>query len=81
MLSTVLRSDRAIAVNIEIMRAFVSLKRELYASAALSNRLDELESRYDDNFKSVFDAIRALVAPRDEKTRRIGFDLGDKEAD
>jgi hypothetical protein len=79
MLSSVLRSKRAIAVNIEIMRAFVRLKREIYASSVLSKRLDELERRYDSQFKMVFDAIRKLMQPAEKKTRKIGFELTDKE--
>jgi hypothetical protein len=75
MLSSVLRSKRAIAVNIEIMRAFVRLKREIYASSVLSKRLDELEMRYDSQFKMVFDAIRKLMQPPEVKTRKIGFEL------
>ncbi len=79
MLSSVLKSSRAIAVNIEIMRAFVNLKRELYANATLVKRLDELESRYDRNFKMVFDAIRALLNPQEKKNRKIGFCLRPNE--
>ena len=62
MLSTVLRSKRAIIVNIEIMRAFVKLRQIFVSNAELSRRLDELESKYDKQFKIVFDAIRHLMA-------------------
>ena len=61
MLSSVLRSPRAVAVNIEIMRAFVRLRRWMADSRELTARLDELESRYDSQFKVVFDAIRQLM--------------------
>ena len=62
MLSSVLSSERAIAVSIEMIRAFIKL-RELFASnAELARRLDELESKYDNQFKIVFDAIRELMA-------------------
>ena len=62
MLSSVLSSERAIAVSIEMIRAFIKL-RELFASnAELARRLDELESEYDKQFKIVFDAIRELMA-------------------
>ena len=62
MLSSVLSSERAIAVSIEMIRAFIKL-RELFASnAELASRLDELESEYDKQFKIVFDAIRELMA-------------------
>ena len=57
MLSSVLRSKRAIIVNIEIMRGFVKLRQLLVSNTALARRLDELESKYDKQFKIVFDAI------------------------
>lgn len=61
MLSSVLRSKRAITVNIEIMRAFVKLRQMLASNAELARRLDELESKYDTQFRIVFDAIRKLT--------------------
>jgi hypothetical protein len=73
MLSSVLRSPRAIAVNVEIMRAFVRLRRMLASNAELARRLDELERKYDAQFKNVFDAIRALMAPSERARRSIGF--------
>jgi hypothetical protein len=73
MLSSVLRSQRAVQVNIEIMRAFVRLRRILAAHADLAARLDELEERYDARFKTVFDAIRSLMTPVSRTRRRIGF--------
>ena len=74
MLSSVLRSDRAVAVNIEIMRTFVRLRQILAGHADLVRRLDELESKYDAQFRVVFDAIRQLMAPPDApKKSRIGF--------
>jgi ORF6N domain-containing protein len=73
MLSAVLRSKRAISVNIEIMRAFVRLRRMLASNAELSRRLDELESKYDRQFKVVFDAIRQLMAPHVPARKQIGF--------
>jgi hypothetical protein len=78
MLSTVLRSERAIDVNIEIMRAFVRLRQLLSSHAALARKLDEMEKKYDHQFKVVFDAIRQLMMPPTEpqKKRRIGFRLG-----
>jgi len=63
MLSSVLRSPRALAVNIEIMRAFVRLRRMFATNADLAQRLDELERRYDAQFRGVFDAIRDLMTP------------------
>jgi hypothetical protein len=73
MLSTVLRSKRAIAVNIEIMRAFVKLRQMLASNADLSRRLNELENRYDRQFKVVFDAIRELMSPQVRDRKQIGF--------
>ncbi len=73
MLSSVLRSPQAIRVNVEIMRAFVRLSRLAIAHNDLARRLDELEAKYDSQFKAVFDAIRALMAPPAPPRRRIGF--------
>lgn len=73
MLSTVLRSKRAITVNIEIMRAFVKLRQLLASNTELARRLDELESKYDEQFKIVFDAIRQLMTRPDRSRRAIGF--------
>ncbi|KRT70497.1 MAG: hypothetical protein XU15_C0004G0073 [candidate division NC10 bacterium CSP1-5] len=73
MLSSVLRSKRAVQVNIEIMRAFVRLRRMLASHKDLARKLEELEGKYDAQFKVVFDAIRELMAPPEPKRRRIGF--------
>jgi hypothetical protein len=73
MLSSVLNSRRAIEVNIQIMRAFVKLREMIASNKELAKRLDELESKYDEQFKVVFDAIRELMAPVDPKKRKIGF--------
>jgi ORF6N domain len=73
MLSSVLRSARAVRVNIEIMRAFVRLRQVMSTQADLICRLDELEQRYDSQFKAVFDALRRLMAPPEASRRRIGF--------
>ncbi len=73
MLSSVLRSPRAVQVNIEIMRAFVRLREMIATNRDLARRLDELEKRYDAHFKSVFDAIRQLMAPAERTRRSIGF--------
>ena len=73
MLSTVLNSPRAIAVNIEIMRAFVRLRRILASNKELARRLDELEAKTDARFQQVFEAIRQLMAPPEPKKRPIGF--------
>jgi hypothetical protein len=77
MLSSVLRSPRAVAVNIEIMRAFVRLRQMLASHADLARRLDELERKYDQNFRVVFDAIRQLMTPPEApKKAPIGFHAG-----
>jgi len=73
MLSSVLRSRRAVQVNIEIMRAFVRLRRLLASHKDLARKLDNLERKYDSQFKVVFDAIRELMTPVPPKPRRIGF--------
>ena len=73
MLSSVLNSPRAIQVNIEIMRAFIRLRRMLASHAELARKLAALEKKYDAQFKAVFDAIRQLMAPPAPKCRRIGF--------
>lgn len=73
MLSSVLRSKRAIQVNVEIMRAFVQLRRLLTSNTDLSKKLAQLEQKYDAQFKIVFDAIRELMKPPEHKKRPIGF--------
>jgi hypothetical protein len=73
MLSSVLNSDRAIEVNIQIMRAFVELREMIASHQELAKRLDEMENKYDSQFKIVFDAIRALVAQPEPKQKKIGF--------
>jgi hypothetical protein len=73
MLSSVLNSERAILVNIEIMRAFVKLRQMLASNNELSRRLDELESKYDKQFRVVFDAIRQLMATPARDRKEIGF--------
>jgi len=74
MLSGVLRSERAVAANVEIMRTFVRLRRLLLSQEELARKLSALERRYDQQFKAVFDAIRQIMAPEiPPKNRRIGF--------
>jgi hypothetical protein len=73
MLSSVLRSARAVGVNIEIMRAFVQLRRMLLANEELARKLDALERKYDGQFHAVFEAIRQLMAPSRSLRRPIGF--------
>ena len=73
MLSTVLNSERAVLVNIEIVRTFVKLRQMLSSNTELSCRLDELESRYDKQFKVVFEAIRQLMSAPVSNRKAIGF--------
>jgi len=73
MLSSVLRSRRAVQVNVQIMRTFVRLRRILAENAGLARRLDELEKKYDVQFKVVFDAMRRLMQPPAAPHRKIGF--------
>ncbi len=73
MLSSVLRSKRAIMVNIAIMRAFVKLREILAAHKDLARRFDDLERTYDAKFRVVFDAIRRLMERPEPHRRRIGF--------
>lgn len=78
MLSSVLRSQRAIHVNIEIMRAFIRLRQMLASHAELARKLDAMERKYDAQFKVVFDAIRQLMTPPEPKRRPVGFRKGDE---
>jgi hypothetical protein len=73
MLSSVLNSERAVQVNIAIMRAFVGLRELIATNKDLARRLDDLEKKYDAQFKGVFDAIRQLMAPPQKPRRSIGF--------
>jgi hypothetical protein len=76
MLSSVLRSPRAVQVNIEIMRAFVRLRQMLQQNTDLARKLATLEKKYDAQFRAVFDAIRELMKPPEKPKRRIGFGGG-----
>jgi len=81
MLSSVLRSGRAIRVNIEIMRAFVRLRQMLASHAELARKLAALERKYDAQFKVVFDAIRKLMVPAEARKKRpMGFASGERRS-
>jgi len=73
MLSSVLNSPRAVQVNIQIMRTFAKLREIISQHKDLARRLDDLEKKYDAQFKIVFDAIRQLMKPQETKKRPIGF--------
>jgi len=80
MLSSVLKSRRAIQVNIEIMHAFVRLRQMLESNTQLAGKLAALENKYDAQFKVVFDALRQLMTPPQPKKRKIGFWVEEKAA-
>lgn len=73
MLSSVLKGALAAAVNVEIMRVFVRLRQMLSNHETLARKLAAIERKYDAQFKTVFDAIRLLMAPPDTKKKPIGF--------
>jgi hypothetical protein len=73
MLSSVLHSKRAVAVNVQIMRTFVRLRRMLASNAELAKKLEDLEKKYDRQFRMVFDAIRELMIPPEPQRKLIGF--------
>ena len=80
MLSSVLRTKRAVQVNIQIMRTFVQLRQILAVHKDLERKLTALEEKYDEQFKVVFDAIRALMAPPEKSRRKIGFEVKEGRA-
>ncbi len=73
MLSSVLRSSRAVEVNIAIMRTFVQLRRLMDSNADLARKIEDLEKKYDEQFAVVFEAIKQLIAPPAPSKRQIGF--------
>lgn len=80
MLSSVLNSKRAVQVNIAIMRAFVKLRQMIASHKDLARRLNEMEKKYDSQFRVVFDAIRELMIPPEEDKRKIGFEIREARA-
>ncbi len=80
MLSSVLNSERAIEVNILIMRAFVKLREILSTHKDLAKKLEDMEKKYDAQFKVVFDAIRQLMTPPEPKEKKIGFRVKERSA-
>ena len=73
MLSSVLKSDRAIQVNIQIMRAFTQLRQMLSTHEELRRKIEAMERKYDQQFKVVFDAIKQLLDVETKPRRKIGF--------
>jgi len=80
MLSTVLRSDRAIDVNIAIMRTFVKLRQMLDSHAKLAKKLAGLEAKYDEQFRVVFEVLNELMAAPEPKRKPIGFSVKERRA-
>ncbi len=80
MLSSVLNSERAIEVNISIVRAFVQLRKMIASNNKLAGKLLEMEKKYDEQFKIVFEAIRQLMTPPETKKKKIGFMVKEKKA-
>ncbi|MCX8010340.1 MAG: ORF6N domain-containing protein [Ignavibacteria bacterium] len=78
MLSSVMRSKRAIQVNIQIMKTFVHLRKMFTENKELAHRLDELEKKYDRQFKVVFDLLNRLIAPETPPKRQMGFLVKEK---
>jgi hypothetical protein len=78
MLSSVLHSPRAVKVNIEIMRAFVRLRQLLATHADLARELEELEKKYDSQFRVVFEAIRELMTEPELARKQIGFHVKER---
>lgn len=77
MLSSILRSKRAIQVNIQIMKTFVQLRKMYSENKELARKLENMEKKYDSQFKVVFDALRKLISPPDPPKRPIGFRVGE----
>ena len=73
MLSSVLNSERAIQVNIQIMRTFAKIREMLQTHKELWKKIEEMEKKYNSNFKVVFDTLRQLLAPPEKPRRSIGF--------
>ena len=76
MLSTVLRSSKAIKVNIEVMRAFVYMRRASTVNREIWKKVEDLEEKYDDQFKHVFTALKLLLDPPNQPRKKIGFKQG-----
>ena len=74
MLSSVLRSPRAVAVNVVIMRTFVQLRRWMDSNRELARKIQDMEKRYDEQFREVFQAIQQMIAEDESPKRKIGFE-------
>jgi hypothetical protein len=79
MLSSVLNSDRAIEVNIAIMRAFVKLREMMTTHTDLKRKIESMEKKYDEQFQIVFEAIKQLLTEEDKPKKRIGYTVKEKQ--
>jgi uncharacterized protein Yka (UPF0111/DUF47 family) len=80
MLSSVLKSERAIDANIQIMRAFTKLRQMLSTHEALKKKIETMEKKYDENFRVVFEAIKQLLETDAKPRKKIGFTVKEKQA-
>ena len=80
MVASVLNTTKAIEISVFVVRAFVKMREMVVSNKEIVRRLDNLEKKYDSQFKVVFDALRALMAPPIKPKRKIGFDLKEKQA-
>ncbi|MEW6187484.1 MAG: ORF6N domain-containing protein [Thermodesulfobacteriota bacterium] len=80
MLANILNSDRAVQVSVQIVRTFVRLRETLATHADLARKITDMEKKYDEQFRVVFEAIRQLMAPPAKPKRKIGFDLKERQA-
>lgn len=80
MLSSVLNSKRAIQVNIQIMRTFTKLREFILTHKELQKKIEDMEKKYDHQFKIVFDAIKQLLAPQEPEKKKIGFEVRERRA-
>jgi hypothetical protein len=78
MLSSVLRSERAIKTNIQIMRAFTQLRKMLSTHEDLKRKIESMEKKYDEQFRIVFEAIKQLMTPPDKPKKKIGYTVKEK---
>ena len=79
MLSSVLRSKRAVHVNIQIMRAFTQLRKMLSTHEDLKRKIESMEKKYDEHFQIVFEAIKQLLSEEDKPKKKIGFTAREKQ--
>jgi len=79
MLSSVLKSDRAIQVNIQIMRTFTQLRNMLSTHEDLKKKIESMEQKYDDNFRIVFEAIKQLLSEEEKPKKKIGYTVKEKQ--